>query len=137
MTIPHYVFKLNCSVRDYELDFQGIVNNAVYQNYLEHTRHEFVKQAGLNLPALHREGLDPVLVHADIQYKTPLVSGDQFISCLNIRPEGIRLVFSQDIFRLSDYKPIVKAKIEIVILKNGRPERHSPFNELLKPYFTS
>ena len=35
------VFELKMSVRDYECDLQGIVNNAVYQNYLEHARHQF------------------------------------------------------------------------------------------------
>jgi len=30
-----YQFKVDFEVRDYECDLQGIVNNAVYQNYLE------------------------------------------------------------------------------------------------------
>ncbi|NLI24182.1 MAG: acyl-CoA thioesterase, partial [Bacteroidales bacterium] len=31
-----YYFELEMEVRDYECDIQGIVNNAVYMNYLEH-----------------------------------------------------------------------------------------------------
>lgn len=34
-------FELEMQVRDYECDMEGIVNNAIYQHYLEHTRHEF------------------------------------------------------------------------------------------------
>ncbi|MBU2223338.1 MAG: acyl-CoA thioesterase, partial [Gammaproteobacteria bacterium] len=30
------VFSVDFKVRDYECDMQGIVNNAVYFNYLEH-----------------------------------------------------------------------------------------------------
>lgn len=129
-----YIFEKEFAVRDYELDFQGIVNNSVYLNYLEHTRHEFVKQAGINLPELHREGLDPVLVRADIQYKHSLVSGDRFVSRLYVRKEGIRFVFYQQIYRISDEKDIVKAKIEIAVLRHGMPERHSIFDDLFQPY---
>lgn len=31
-----YAFTAGMSVRDYECDMQGIVNNSVYQNYLEY-----------------------------------------------------------------------------------------------------
>ena len=45
-------------VRDYECDLQGIVNNANYQHYLEHTRHEFLLSTGVSFAALHEQG-DP------------------------------------------------------------------------------
>ena len=35
-------YELAFSVRDYECDLQGIVNNAVYQNYYEHPRHQLL-----------------------------------------------------------------------------------------------
>ena len=34
----NYIYELEMKVRDYECDLQGIVNNANYQHYLEHTR---------------------------------------------------------------------------------------------------
>ena len=43
-------------VRDYEVDAEGIVNNANYLHYLEHTRHEFCEEAGLS-PQCAPEGL--------------------------------------------------------------------------------
>jgi len=57
-----YKFSLHMQVRDYECDIQGIVNNAVYQNYFEHTRHEFIKSAGLNFADLHDTNLLKVQV---------------------------------------------------------------------------
>ena len=36
-----YIFQLEMMVRDYECDIQGIVNNANYLHFMEHTRHQF------------------------------------------------------------------------------------------------
>jgi len=47
-----YVFETRMRVRDYECDLQGIVNNAVYQNYLEHARHEFLHEVGIDFAQL-------------------------------------------------------------------------------------
>ena len=43
-----YIFELEMQVRDYECDMEGIVNNAIYQHYLEHTRHEFLASSGIS-----------------------------------------------------------------------------------------
>ena len=49
----NYIYELEMKVRDYECDLQGIVNNANYQHYLEHTRHEFLTSVGISFAALH------------------------------------------------------------------------------------
>ena len=118
------VFELPFKVRDYECDLQGIVNNAVYQNYLEHTRHEFLEQVGLNFARMHDEGTDAVVIRVEIDYKSPLKSGDQFVCKLNVAREGnLKFVFLQDIYRLPDLKLMVKGKVTAVtiIAQTGRP----------------
>lgn len=51
----NYIYELEMKVRDYECDLQGIVNNANYQHYLEHTRHEFLTSVGVSFAALHEQ----------------------------------------------------------------------------------
>ena len=43
-----HIFETEMEVRDYECDIEGIVNNANYLHYFEHTRHRFLKYAGLS-----------------------------------------------------------------------------------------
>lgn len=115
-----YIYELEMKVRDYECDLQGIVNNANYQHYLEHTRHEFLLSIGVSFAGLHEQGVDPVVARINMAFKTPLKSGDEFISKLYMKKEGIKYVFYQDIFRKSDDKVVIKATVETVCLVNGR-----------------
>ena len=98
-------------VRDYECDAQGIVNNANYQHYMEHTRHEFISSLGLPFAGLHGEGIDPVVARISIAFKTPLRGGDEFVSCINLKKEGIKYCFYQDIYRLSDMRISAKGGV--------------------------
>ena len=122
MTTKPYSFSLNFVVRDYECDLQGVVNNANYQHYLEHARHEFLISKGILFGQLHEEGIDLIVTRVEIDYKYPLRSRDKFAVSVNIQRDGnVRLVFIQDIFRLQDEKLIVRAKVTGVATKNGRP----------------
>lgn len=132
MKQKQYSFSLEFSVRDYECDLQGIVNNANYQHYLEHTRHEFLISKGVSFSALHKDGIDLIVTRVEIDYKYPLKSTDRFVVKLNLRREGnLRLIFDQDIFRLSDEKLIVHAVVTGVATRNGRPVSPGPFVQLL------
>ncbi|MCK5674415.1 MAG: acyl-CoA thioesterase [Spirochaetales bacterium] len=117
-----YIYKLEFLVRDYECDLQGIVNNAVYQNYLEHARHEFLQSADVDFAKLHTEGIDPVVTRVELDYKYPLKSQDKFIVSINLYREGqLRFIFDQTIIRLSDEQVMLEGKITAVFLQNGRP----------------
>jgi len=121
--LPDYRFTLELKVRDYECDTQGIVNNAVYQNYLEHARHEFLLSVGLDFNRFTQEKVFLVVVRAELDYKTPLRSGDAFLIGLNLkRVSPIRFVFLQDIFRCSDLRLVLSARTTGTALnEKGRP----------------
>ena len=118
-----YIYTLEMAVRDYELDSEGIVNNANYLHYLEHTRHAFVKQEGIPFGSLTREGLVPVVRRMEIDYRTPLRSGDVMLSRLWIERKGARFIFHQDIFNKQGGEPVVSAVVTIVCLENGQINR--------------
>lgn len=115
-----YTFETRMEVRDYECDIQGIVNNANYLHYLEHTRHKFLQSKNLSFAELHEKGVDVVVARMTLQYKVPLRCDDEFISRLNVSKEGIRYVFHQGIFRASDEKLCLRATVELVGMKDGR-----------------
>jgi acyl-CoA thioester hydrolase len=128
-----YLFTLPLTVRDYECDYEGIVNNAVYLNYLEHTRHEFLKTKGIKVVELAQRGINLVVIHIEADYLFSLRSGDEFNVCINMeRISRLRFAFMQDIYRRPDDVPILKAKvIGTAIDNNGRPLRPPPEVDLL------
>lgn len=117
------VFTHTFKVRDYECDMQGVVNNSVYQNYLEHARHEYLLSKGVSFAAWTEADIHLVVVRAEIDYLKPLVSGDDFDVTVQVHREGrLRLVFSQEIIRQADGAIAAKARIVGTALKtNKRP----------------
>lgn len=129
---------LALDVRDYECDLQGIVNNAVYQHYLEHARHQFLLQIGMDFAALSREGCNLVVIRVEIDYKTPLRSGDRFVVCSNLeRVSRLRFAFVQDIYRLPERTPVIQAKVfGTSIDRSGRPKLFADVEAVLGQHAT-
>ncbi|MPQ47028.1 YbgC/FadM family acyl-CoA thioesterase [Marinifilum sp. N1E240] len=129
-----YIYTLKLKVRDYECDLQGVVNNSVYQNYLEHARHEFLESIGSNFKQLHEEGVDAMVSRIEIDYKTSLTSGDEFEIKLYVKREGVKLIFHEDIYRMSDNKLCAKGKVFTICLVKGRLSKGEVFDELFSEY---
>lgn len=134
MTPENYIFTHEMKVRDYECDLQGVVNNANYQHYMEHARHEFLETLGVNFGKLHEDGIDAMVAKITIEYKLPLRSGDKFVIGINLQRQGAKIVFTQDLFRLSDGKLCTKGIVETICLENGRLTRGEIFDEVFKNY---
>ena len=108
-SMEKYIYELEMKVRDYECDLQGIVNNANYQHYLEHTRHEFLLSTGVSFAKLHEQGVDPVVARINMAFKTPLKSGDEFISKLLHEKRKVSSMFS---IRISSGKVTIKWRLK-------------------------
>lgn len=125
-------FRLHFKVRDYECDMQGIVNNGVYFNYLEHARHEFLIEQGVNFADLTAQGIHLVVVKAELDYKASLTSGDEFyIEVQPERPSKVRFAFRQTVVRVSDNKTVLTALITGTSLNQaGRPYLHADVDKV-------
>jgi acyl-CoA thioester hydrolase len=98
---------------------------------MEHTRHEYLESLGENFGAMHVQGVDAFVSRVDIKFKTPLRSGDRFLSCLNLLKDGPKVVFIQDIYRLPDGVLATTGRVETVVVQNGKLTRGEYFDNLL------
>ena len=134
--MENYSYKLEMKVRDYECDIQGVVNNANYQHYLEHARHEFLEHIGGSFSQLHEQGVDPMVSRITLEYKRPLRGGDRFVVCINMLRKGAKVVFQQDIYNLNDGSLALKGEVDVVCLRDGRLTRGEVFDEMFKEFFS-
>ena len=132
-----YIFETRMEVRDYECDIEGIVNNANYLHYAEHTRHLFLRSLGVSFAALHEKGIDAVVARMNLQFKTPLRCDDEFISRLWLEKDGIKYIFHQDIFRASDETLCFRSDITLVCLVNGRLSGSADYDEAFRDIIQS
>lgn len=133
-----YQFELELQVRDYECDFQGIVNNAVYQNYLEHARHQYLRNYDIDFIELSKRGINLVVIRSEIDYISPLKYSDKFVvGSTFTKISKLRFGFIQDIYLLPERKQILKGLIIGTSLNSqGRPylpeELGAIFNRLIE-----
>ena len=132
----NYIFETRMAVRDYECDIEGIVNNANYLHYCEHTRHLFLKQCGLSFAEMHEKGVDAVVARMTMQFKTPLKPDDEFVSRLRLTKEGIKYVFHHDLYRSADEKLCFRAQVELVCIVNGRLSGSEDYDRAFAPYLS-
>ena len=127
-------FSLEMAVRDYELDSEGIVNNAIYLHYFEHTRHAFCLAAGYSFDQMKADGIIPVAAHIEIDYKTPLRSGDVMVSTLTVTRQGVKFVFDQNIYNKATGALATHALVNIVCIENGKLSRGDRLAKVFEKY---
>ena len=107
-------------VRSYELDSFGHVNNAVYLNYLEYARTEYLVQRGLSFHDFHRLGVTPFVVRAEIEYKSPATVYDELEirgGITHWRRTGFTIRYQ--IFNQTSQKICAEAEMQFAFVRNS------------------
>ncbi|OGT63888.1 MAG: hypothetical protein A3J38_07500 [Gammaproteobacteria bacterium RIFCSPHIGHO2_12_FULL_45_9] len=98
------------TVRDYEVDYQGIVNNANYFHYFEQARSVYLNGLGISAIGCSKQQINLVLLKAEILFHQSLVSGDSFyVVSTFFRSSRFKFVFKQELFRDSDQQRCTSA----------------------------
>lgn len=82
-------FSVPVTVRGYETDVQGHLNQSVYLNYAEHARWSLLRAAGITQAGLIGSGVGPVALETTIRYRRELLAGDEVeVTCAFLWGEG-------------------------------------------------
>ena len=100
------------TVRTYECDSYGHVNNAVYLNYLEYGRMAVLEKNGFSLAKLKQMGAIIVVRRIEIDYKAPAREGDRLVVRTYLKDHNkMKGIFSQEIFKQSDQILVARADV--------------------------
>lgn len=129
------IFTWEATVRDYELDSQGIVNNATYINYFEQCRNDYARANGIDFIAYHKAGFNLVVAGIDVKYRYPLMAENQFyVTCELDNFNEKRFNFKQAIHLKDNDKLVAQAMIATacVDIKTGKTCLPDMLNDVLK-----
>ena len=111
------------TVRTYECDSYGHVNNANYLNYLEYARYELLKDIGFDYPKAVSAGYGVYITRIEIDYKRPAVTDDRLVIKTWPLKRGVASgTLAQEILRGDDV--LVRAKVTWAFVDSkGMPVR--------------
>ncbi|OQX86078.1 hypothetical protein B6D60_06810 [candidate division KSB1 bacterium 4484_87] len=116
-------FSLKLKVRSYELDSQGHVNYAVYLNYCEYCRVEFMERANLPFTYFTDQGKYIVIAEVQAKYISPAFLGDELeVTLETVKLKRSSMILKQEIFNTATGNKIFAATLRgVFINKQGRP----------------
>ncbi|MFE1772364.1 acyl-CoA thioesterase [Streptomyces sp. NPDC059008] len=86
---PFAAFVVPVTVRGYETDSQGHLNQSVYLQYAEHARWSLLQASGIRQSDLVDRRVGPVTIETTIRYRRELRAGDEVeVSCAFVWGEG-------------------------------------------------
>ncbi|MFJ2898401.1 acyl-CoA thioesterase [Streptomyces sp. NPDC087218] len=93
-------FSVDVTVRGYELDTQGHLNQAVYLQYAEHARWELLRAAGLPQDKLLASGVGPVALETTVKFLRELRGGDRVrVTCRFVYGGGKTFTVAQQVIK--------------------------------------
>ncbi|MFE7836201.1 acyl-CoA thioesterase [Streptomyces sp. NPDC057474] len=93
-------FSVPVTVRGYETDVQGHLNQSVYLQYGEHARWSLLQAAGIRQANLMAKGVGPVALETTISYRRELLAGDEVeVTCAFVWGEGKTFRIEQTVRR--------------------------------------
>ena len=120
------ICKCKLTVRSYECDSYGHVNNANYLNYLEYARYELLKDVGFDYAAMIKAGYGVYVARIEINYKKPAVTGDELIiTSRPVKKGAVSGIIAQEIWREDDL--LAEAKVTWAFVDSkGMPAKIPP-----------
>ncbi len=119
------------TVREYELDSFGHVNNAVYLNYAEAAKWDFFRKTGI-LDEIRESDVFPVILENNVRYMHELKTGDTVSITTEWKCSGKILHFSHVLFNKTSEIVSAKIKGKIMFVDNQRVMYDIP--EYMKKY---
>jgi acyl-CoA thioester hydrolase len=120
------ITKCSLTVRTYECDSYGHVNNANYLNYLEFARYEFLKDIDFDYPEMVKAGYGIYIARIEIDYKKPAFADDTLeIRSWSIKKGAVSGTLAQEIWRGEDL--LIQAKVTWAFVDSkGMPAKIPP-----------
>ena len=116
-------YTTNLTVRSYECDSYSHVNNAVYLNYLETARMDYLHQIGFNYKGIVEAGYYLYITHIDIFYKNSAFLDDNLIiETTPVKLGAVSGTFHQTI-KKKDGHICAEADVTWASVKNNAPAR--------------
>ncbi len=112
------------TVRSYECDSYGHVNNAVYLNYLEYGRMEFLHAINFDYKGIVLAGYYLYVTHIDIHYKASAVLDDELL--VEVEPVKLKKLSGQFHQRILKKDGTLCAEADVTwacVSTEGRPSK--------------
>ena len=117
--------QMTLTVRGYELDSYGHVNNAVYLQYFEQARWEYMKAEGL-LEKINEQTLFLVVVDTHIRYMRESNLFDELVIETRCLIEKPYVVFQQRISNRENNIPVSRATVKTIFVDKQRVPQDIP-----------